>query len=68
MAFKVGDFVALTGEDMFGEPKCYGVVTRIDNIKDYVQVFWLDEYGYSEEYIGNTSIVVLENKDEIQER
>ena len=68
MAFKVGDFVALVGEDMFKEPKPYGIVTKIDNIKDYIQVFWLDGYGYSEEYIKNKSLVILEDPNEISSR
>ena len=68
MRFKVGDFVALGGEDMFSEPKPYGIVTKIDNIKDYVQVFWLDGYGYSEEYIKNESLIILEDPNEIPSR
>ena len=68
MTFKVGDFVALGGNDMLGEGKVYGIVTKIDNIKDYVQVFWLDGYGYSEEYIKNESLVILEEPNEIPSR
>jgi transcription antitermination factor NusG len=61
--FKVGDIVML-GEDKY-EGKVYGIVTEINEDKEYIQVFWLDNYGHSEESIRNNSIMILGDTNEI---
>jgi hypothetical protein len=59
--YKVGDFVML-GSDKY-EGKVYGIIVEINEDMEYVEVFWLDGYGMSQEDIESTAIFNLSKVD-----